>query len=65
MIACIEDSPTNIFIVDSIQRICEGTKLDISISANGYKHYLEENFLDFDIEEMNSAFYKYGMELEE
>lgn len=62
MIGTIENSPTNVYMVESVERICKNVKLNIYVVAEGMMHYYKENSFDYTVEDINELLEQFGLE---
>lgn len=61
MIGTIENSPTNTYMVESVERICESINLNVYVVSEGMIHYYKENSFEYNIEEINELLVQFGL----
>lgn len=62
MLGVIDNSFTNIDLVDSVKRICKNVKLNSNMVSEGFIHYCKENLVEYDVASINEIFLEYGLE---
>lgn len=62
MLSVIENSMAHSDLCDSVERICKNVKLNVYMVSDGFIHYCKDNFIKYDIDDINEIFKRYGLE---